>query len=183
MALNSTSGWTKAKATEMERISSGQTFFMKRVFPVFWLGFIGVGAVVAIPASFSHTVVPPRGGPPAVVFVFLPLLMLIFGVVLFRKLLWDLADSVDESRDFLLVRRGSIEQRVPFASVLDVSMSQFTNPPRLTLRLRTAGPLGDDIVFIPKAPGIRWNPFRRNEIAERLMRRVDEARNRGESRR
>jgi len=164
----------------MERISSGQTFFMKRVFPVIWLGFVGAGVAVAITASFSHTAVPARGGPPPVIFMSFPVLMLIIGVVLFRKLLWDLADSVDESRDFLLVRRGSIEQRVPFAGVLNVSMSQFTNPPRLTLRLRTAGPLGDEIVFIPKAPGIRWNPFKRNEIAERLIRRVDEARNSGD---
>lgn len=167
----------------MERISSGQTFFMKRVFPVLWLGFIGVGAAVAIMAASSHPVVAPRGGPPPVVFMFFPVLMLIIGVVLFRKLLWDLADSVDESRDFLLVRRGSIEQRVAFANVLNISMSQFTNPPRLTLRLRTPGPLGDEIVFIPKAPAIRWNPFKRNEIAERLIRRVDEARTSGEARR
>ena len=167
----------------MERISSGQTFFMKRVFPILWLGIIGVGAVVAITVSFSHLVVAPRGGPPPVVFTFVPVLMLIIGVVLFRKLLWDLADSVDESRDFLLVRRGSIEQRVAFANVLNVSMTQFTNPPRLTLRLRTAGPLGDEIVFIPKAQGFRLNPFKRNEIAERLIRRVDEARNSGDTRR
>ncbi len=27
----------------MERISSGQTFFMKRVFPFLWLGVVGFG--------------------------------------------------------------------------------------------------------------------------------------------
>ena len=167
----------------MERISSGQTFFMKRVFPILWLGIIGIGAAVAIMAPLSHPVGASRGGPPPVVFMFFPVLMLIIGVVLFRKLLWDLADSVDESRDFLLVRRGSIEQRVAFTNVLNISMSQFTNPPRLTLRLRTAGPLGDEIVFIPKSQGFRLNPFKRNEIAERLMRRVDEARNLGDARR
>ena len=167
----------------MERISSGQTFFMKRVFPVIWLGLIGVGAAIAITVSMSPPGAASRGGPPPMVFMTFPVLMLIIGVVLFRKLLWDLADSVDESRDFLLVRRGSIEQRIVFSNVLNVSMSQFTNPPQLTLRLRNAGPLGDEIVFIPKAKGIRLNPFRRNEIAERLIRRVDEARNSTEGRR
>ncbi len=84
----------------MERISSGQTFFMKRVFPILWLGIIGIGAAVAIMAPFSHPAVAARGGPPPVVFMFFPVLMLIIGVVLFRKLLWDLADSVDDARDY-----------------------------------------------------------------------------------
>ncbi len=84
----------------------------------------------------------------------------------------------------LLVRRGSIEQRVFTASnVLNISMSQLTNPPRLTLRLRKPGPLGDEIVFIPKAPAFRLNPFKRNEVAESLIRRVGEARNAGDARR
>ncbi|MEP6940549.1 MAG: hypothetical protein ABI846_12365 [Rudaea sp.] len=164
----------------MQRISSGQTFFMKRIFPCLWLGVIGIGLVVAIFAPISATRNPAVHVPPPYFFLIVPVIMLIFGVVLFRKLLWDLADSVDDARDYLLVRRGSVEQRVMLANVMNVSMSQFTNPPRLTLRLRKAGPLGDEIVFIPKSTGLRMNPFRRNEIAESLMRRVDAVRTPGE---
>ncbi|MGH8123188.1 MAG: hypothetical protein ACREPT_10510 [Rudaea sp.] len=154
---------------------------MKRVFPIIWLGFVGIGLVVSGVAFFSN-----KGGhgqlPPAP-FTLIPVLMLIFGFVLFRKLLWDLADSVDDGRDYLLVRRGSIEERVALSNVLNVSMTQFTNPPRLTLRLRKPGQLGDEIVFIPKSQGLRLNPFRRNEIAESLIRRVDQARNSGDTKR
>lgn len=166
----------------MERISSGQTFFMKRVFPVIWLGFVGIGLVAGGLGIFSGKDAHGHAPPP---FLFLlgPVMMLIFGFVLFRKLLWDLADSVDDCHDYLLVRRGSVEERVVLTNVLNVSMTQFTNPPRLTLRLRKPGQLGDEIVFIPKSPGLRLNPFRRNAIAERLILRVDQARNTGDARR
>ena len=168
----------------MERISSGQTFFMKRIFPWLWLGFIGIGLfmpfmVAQSHASKSHFVAEP----PPFFFMFMPVLMLAFGIVLFRKLVWNLADSVDEAREYLLVRRGGIEQRVLLSNVMNVGISQFTNPQRITLRLRTAGPLGDEIAFIPKSRGLRLNPFQRNEIAERLIRRVDEARLSGDARR
>ncbi len=165
----------------MERISSGQTFFMKRIFPVIWLGFVGIGVIVSGIAIFSDK--GTHGHPAPLSFMLIPVLMLIIGFALFRKLLWDLADSVDDCRDYLLVRRGSIEERVVLTNVLNVSMTQFTNPPRLTLRLRKPGQLGDEIVFIPKSPGLRLNPFKRNEIAERLILRVDQARNSGDARR
>jgi len=165
----------------MTRISSGQTFFIKRIFPCLWLGFVAVGLAVAVFAPAAVAKNPAVHVPPPYFFLFVPLMMLVFGVLLFRKLLWDLADSVDDARDYLLVRRGGIEQRVMLANVMNVSMTQFTNPPRLTLRLRQPGPLGDEIVFIPKTPGLRLNPFRRNEIAEDLLRRVDRARNPNEA--
>ena len=165
----------------MTRISSGQTFFIKRIFLCLWLGFVAVGLAVAVFAPAAVAKNPAVHVPPPYFFLFVPFMMLVLGVLLFRKLLWDLADSVDDARDYLLVRRGSIEQRVMLANVMNVSMSQFTNPPRLTLRLRQPGPLGDEIVFIPKAPGLRLNPFRRNEIAEDLLRRVDRARHPSEA--
>ncbi|MGH8121908.1 MAG: hypothetical protein ACREPT_03970 [Rudaea sp.] len=148
---------------------------MKRVFPIVWLGLVAIGLVVG-GVGISSRAGAHNHAPP---FVFLlgPLIMLLVGVVVFRKLLWNLADSVDDGRDYLLVRRGSIEQRVALTDVLNVSMTQFVNPPRLTLRLRKPGPLGDEVAFIPKSSGFRLNPFRRNEIAESLIRRVDQARN------
>jgi hypothetical protein len=153
----------------MERISSAQTFFMKRVFPFIWLGGVAVVAVAGISATFFAK---QAHAPPFPLFL-IPFVMLVFGFLLFRKLLWDLADSVDDCRDYLLVRRGAIEQRVALSNIMNISMSQFTNPPRLTLRLRTAGPLGDEIAFIPKTAAFRFNVFKRNEIAESLIQRID----------
>jgi hypothetical protein len=112
-------------------------------------------------------------------FIILLLLMAAFGYFLYRKLIWDLADEVRDGGSFLLVYKGSVEVRVPLANVMNVSMNQFSNPKRLTLRLRTPCALGDEIVFMPKLLSA-FNPFARNPIAEDLMRRVDNAR-RGET--
>ena len=154
----------------METISSGQTFLMKRIFPAFWLAIVSAGLIVSLVVSFRrHADVPP----PA---LFMFALMFVIGFLVFRKLLWDLADEVRDGGDFLIVRRGGIEERIPLSNVVNVSMSQFTNPKRLSLRLRTPCKLGDEIVFIPRMPGIQFNPFARNPVAEDLIRRVDRAR-------
>jgi len=155
------------------RISSG-TFFIKRLFPAVWLGGVGLGAIGAATAFFSGK--DANGHPLPILALIVPLLMLIFGFVLFRKFVWDLADEVEDRGDYLLVRKGGIEERVPLANIMNVNMSQFTKPPRLTLRLRKAGVFGDEIAFIPRRPVLRFNPFARNEIAENLMLRVDRAR-------
>jgi len=156
----------------METISSGRTFVMKRVFPVFWFGFL---------ALFLLLVVFTGAFKKDVLFLVIPLAMALFGLALMRALIWDLADEVKDGGDFLLVRRGRIEERVQLGNVVNVGMSQFTNPPRLSLRLRTAGQLGDEVVFIPRGRP-RLNPFARNELAEQLLQRVERLRNRGANR-
>ena len=149
----------------MKLLSSSTTFLMKRAFPMVWFGFLLLFLVMG-------TVPALKEGQYA--FVLAPLLMAAFGYVLFRKLVWDLADRVEDAGDALLVHRNGRELRLPLRDVLNVSMSQFTNPPRLSLRLRQAGPLGDEIVFIPARRSL--NPFKRNPVVEELIRRVDEAR-------
>lgn len=151
----------------MERISSAQTFFVKRIFPAFWLGFIGLFLVIGVATG---------GWRQEPMFIVQPLLMIAFGLVLFYKLVWDLADEVRDGGTFLLVRKGSVEERVALTSVINVDSSQFTNPRRITLRLQTAGKLGDQVVFIPKA-SFQWNPFARNPVAEALITRIDRLRN------
>ena len=151
----------------METISSGRTFMIKRVFPVFWCGFLVL--FVAVGAADGGVFRQPG-------LLVMPVLMLVVGVALFRKLLWNLADDVRDGGDFLLVRRGQLEERLPLANVMNVSMSQFTNPRRLTLRLRTPGKFGDEVAFIPRSP-FQINPFARNPVAEMLIQRVDRIRN------
>lgn len=150
----------------MEIISSGQTFFIKRVFPVFWFVFLAIFIAVGAFAGDASNQLP---------FFLVPAIMVVFGAIMFRKLVWGLADEVRDGGDFLFVRRGKIEERLQFANVMNVSMSQFTNPRRLTLRLRTPGKLGDEVAFIPKSP-LQLNPFARNPVAEKLMMRVDRLR-------
>ena len=154
----------------MNTISSKQTYFSKRVFPILWLGGVAIFLVFGLATATSHQV------PADPMVLVVPVVMLVFGFVLFRKLLWDLADEVQDGGSFLLVRKGPVEQRIPLANITNVSMSQLTNPKRLTLRLRTPCEFGDEVVFIPKAPLLSLNPFARNAVAEDLMRRVDQAR-------
>ena len=150
----------------MEKISYGGTFFYKVIFPGFWFVFLTVFMLIGVLGP----------GKQQVVFVVQPLAMMAIGYFLFRKMIWNLADDVRDGGSYLLVRKGAIEKRIPLADVLNVSMSQFSNPKRLTLRLRSPCELGDEIAFIPKLPKFGFNPFARNAVAEDLMRRVDQAR-------
>jgi hypothetical protein len=152
-------------------ISSGQTFIMKKVFPVVWLGLLAVVAAVLV-ATMVFRKQPPIQIMP---FLIMPLVMMAIGIVLFRTLLWDLADEVFDGGDYLLVRRRGIEERVAFSDITNVGMSWSTRPPRLTLRLRKSGKFGDKVVFIP-ASFFSFNPFARNPIEQDLIRRVDAAR-------
>jgi len=151
----------------MDVLSSGQTFFLKRVFPMLWFGLLLVFFVTGFASGAGRT-------DPF--FFVVPLLMVVFGGFVFYKLLWNIADEVRDGGTFLLVRRGSIEDRVQLSNVMNVNMSVFANPRRLTLRLRKPGKFGDEITFIPKMPIFQFNPLARNAIAESLMKRVDAAR-------
>ena len=157
----------------MKVISSRQTFFIKKIFPAIWLGFLGVFPVISMTTGASRNV-PLQELLP---FLVMPVIMVIFGIVLFRKLVWDLADEVSDGGDFLLVRKAGIEERIRLADVMNVSMGISSRPPRLSLRLRKPGKLGDEVVFVP-AREFTLNPFARNMIAEDLIRRVDAARSR-----
>jgi len=152
-------------------ISSRRTFFLKRVFPFVWLGFLALFVILPFVAKSSGHANPPDIVPV----VLIPIVMAIFGTVLFRKLVWDLADEVSDGGDFLLVRKSGVEERIRLSEVMNVSLSNFTNPQRLSLRLRKPGKFGDEVVFIP-VRNFTFNPFARNAVAEDLIRRCDAAR-------
>ena len=150
----------------MQTLSSSNTFLMKKIFPAFWFASVLFGGIVIALSGVAFK------QPVALVG---PVLMLVLGFFLFRKLIWDLADEVSDGGDYLLIRRGAVEERVPLSNVMNVSLSQFTNPKRLSLRLRKAGSFGDEVVFIP-ASSFSFSPMARNAVAEDLMRRVDRLR-------
>jgi hypothetical protein len=154
----------------MELLSSRMTFFYKRVFPAFWCCFVVLFTVMALAARAWET-------DPVILVA--PVVMLAFGFFLFRALLWNLADEVRDAGTTLVVRKGAVEERVRLADIVNVSMSQFTNPRRLSLRLRTPGKLGDEIAFIPPWSSRQFNPLARNPIAESLIKRVDAERRGG----
>jgi hypothetical protein len=150
----------------MDRISSSRTYFTKRIFPAIWLGIVGLGLVIGVATGAW------RKEP---VVVIQPVVMAAFGYILFRKLVWDLADEVRDAGTHLLVRKGDVEERIALANVMNVDTSRFVNPRRITLRLRVPGKLGEEVAFIPKAT-YQFNPFARNEVAEALIKRIDRTR-------
>ena len=151
----------------MRRISSGSTFFYKRVFPIIWFGMIGIFLLAAIIGAI-------KGAEPA--FVIVPLAVLaIAGGFVFKKLLFDLVDEVWDDGDALVVRNKGYEERIPLSEIINVSDSFMTNPPRITLTVRKPTRFGKEITFMPP---IRFLSFLRHPIARDLIERVDEARRR-----
>jgi hypothetical protein len=153
-----------------KRISSRSTAFLKRAFPVIWIGIIALFIGIAVWG--------PRNGPtpPAVVYI-VPALVLAIGYLVVRRLVLDLADAVYDEGDALRVRFGSDEERIPLANIINVSYAGLTNPQRITLTLRTPGRFGRQVTFSP--PRRIFGPlFADNPLVNELIERVDAARRR-----
>jgi prepilin signal peptidase PulO-like enzyme (type II secretory pathway) len=150
----------------MTRLSSQWTFFYKRLFPVIWFGFILL--FVLLPWATRHQ---PQG-LPLPLFI-MPVVMGVFGYLLFRRLLFDLVDEIWDDGEALVARNGGIEQRIPLQNIINVGFSTMTRPERVTLRLRDAGPLGQDVTFMPPT---RFTFATRNPIIDQLIERIDRAR-------
>src|SRR5581483_7493440 len=147
-------------------ISSRMTKFHKYVFPTVWFGFLAIMFVTGLTTGAW------RESP--LVFV-VPAAMAVFGYVLFKKLLWVLADEVSDGGSFLVVRNRGEEVRVDLSNIMNVSASTNMNPPQVTLRLVRPSRLGSELVFSPVGKGFSLNPLRKNEIVEDLIIRVNKA--------
>ena len=108
-------------------------------------------------------------------FLIIPVLITIFGFLIMKKLVFDLADEVIDVGDALLIRNGSKQEQVPLSDIINVSSSPFANPPPVTLSLRNPGAFGSKVSFC--AP-IRFMPFAASPIIDDLIERIDAARRR-----
>jgi hypothetical protein len=155
----------------MKRISSKRTVFYKRVFPVLWFGFLAFFVLADLLAS-------RRTHVEAVPMFLVPVVMAVIGYVLFRRLLFDLVDEVWDDGDALIVKNAGVEERVPLKSIINIGYSLLTNPQRVTLTLREAGPFGKEITFMPQSRALSFRWLSRNPIIDELIERVDQARRR-----
>lgn len=151
----------------MRRISSSWTFFYKRIFPAIWFGFLVVFLGISLFAG-SHS-----AAPALVPLLIGPVIMIVVGYFIMKKLVFDLVDEVWEDGDTLVVKNRGQEQRVALADIKNVSYSPFVNPPRVTLSMRRPTIFGDKITF--GAP-VRLVPFSTSPIINGLIDRVDAAR-------
>ena len=159
------------KNTAMTRLSSRWTSYYKRVFPIIWFSFIALFVLLPWLTSWINHNERARGPPLPILIV--PVVMGVFGYLLFRRLLFDLVDEMWDDGEALVARNRGVEQRIPLQTIINVGFSTITRPERVTLRLREPGPLGQDVTFMPPS---RFMPFGRNPIIDELIERVDRAR-------
>jgi hypothetical protein len=151
----------------MKRISSKMTFFYKRIFPVVMLGFLLLFVTGSLATQRS-------ANPPPVVFFFLVAgFIAVISFFLFRKLIFDLVDEVWDAGDALIVRNKGQEERILLPDIINIGYTQFVNPPRVTLWLRTPSRFGEKVAFCPP---VGFSPFAESPIVDELVRRVDDAR-------
>jgi hypothetical protein len=155
----------------MRRISSKRTFFYKRVFPVLWFGILAISVLAAsLPSRRAHV--------EAIPMMVVPVVMAIVGYILFRRLLSDLVDEVWDDGEDLIVKNAGLEGRVPLKGIINIGYSLLTNPERVTLTLRDAGPFGKEFTFMPLNRPLSFRWLARNPIIDELIERVDQARRR-----
>ena len=142
----------------MRKISTRMTLWHRRVFPIFWFGFLVLWTICAL-------VLSGRDRPPVIIFL-IPAIMAVFGYFLMRWLLFPLADEVFLDGDEVIVRKNGKEIRFPVRQIMNVDSSLMTSPERITLILRERSELGKEIVF---APTYRFHFFSRHPIAEELI--------------
>lgn len=153
-----------------KRISSRDTFFVKRVLPLLFFG------MLALLLAIAWLSARPGQPPPAAAFAVPSVMATIFYFVLRRTVL-DLADEVFDEGDALRVRIGPDEERIALADIINVSYAGMTNPARVTLTLRSPGRFGKEIIFSPQQSWL-MPLFRPNPLVNELIERVDAARRR-----
>lgn len=85
-----------------------------------------------------------------------------------------LVDRAEIAGDrLLLVRRGQ-EQHVPLADVLSVNPGMLNAPTIVSVRLRKAGPFGDEVHFASRMSSPKWTSTRLHAV-ESLIMAVDAA--------
>lgn len=159
----------------MRRLSSSFTFFYKRIFPVFWVGFLLVFLAIALWGT-QHARAPVDSSQLVPIFL-APLFVGGIGFFIFRKLIQDLVDEVWLDGDWLVVKNHGEQRRVALTDVMNINATSMTNPRRVTVMLRTDSRFGRSFSFMPASPRGFMSMFQPDPIANELIQRVDALRN------
>lgn len=150
----------------MTKISSNATLFYKRIFPSLVFVLIGAMSVIVLVTSVREINAWD---------LLSPLFAMLGFWLIARVSLWDLMDEVYVQGDALVVRNGGEEETVSLANIMNISMTNVTTPPRVTIWLVTPCRFGQQVVFIPVG-GIRWVPPTHLSVIDDLKARVDQTR-------
>lgn len=148
----------------MKKIS-GPTFHLKVLFPIAW---VGVLLMIVVPSIVNGAL------ESSVKIIAVPAVMIAFGSLLFKKLVWDLISEVIDEGDSLLFRRGKKEQRVFLRDITGIKYSRMMNPERGVIKTCSDGAIGKELVFTLPA---RISFFSKSPVIVDLIERVGQARN------
>lgn len=148
------------------------TGFYKRVFPVFWFGFLSV--FVLLIAATGLTDRNHRSAP--MIIYLIPVIMMVVGYFIMRALVLDLMDEVYDCGEYLVIKNKGQETRIDLSNIINISYAGMTNPRRATLTLREPCSFGKTVTFSPKRQRLfDFNLFT-NPAIDDLITRVDAAR-------
>lgn len=149
----------------MKKISSTTTFLNKRIFPIFWFGFLSL--------FFCVGVFIDGDDGPGIMFFVMPIVMAVFGFFIMKIFIFDLIDEVYDQGDFLIFKNSNEEVRVYLRDIKNVNYQVMMNPARVTISVRHNTNFGSEISFSPKISII---PFKKNKDIEDLIDRIDKVR-------
>jgi hypothetical protein len=124
--------------------SSGQTFWMKFVFPVFWISIFGLGTVGLFVGVFHDR--DGGGAPEWMKWQFLAIWLL--GSVF---LCWSCGrlKKVRADSSAIYVSNYLTELRIPFNEIKDVTENRWIYMHPVTIHLRNASSFGSRVIFMP----------------------------------
>jgi hypothetical protein len=144
----------------LPQLSAGHMYLAKWLLPI--LAFVGV-AIWTIAHKVPHT---------ATDFISHGIALCLLGLILayfLKRDIWGMADQVLDGGDFLLVRRGSKQERVLLTNIIGVDVTHQLNATRVVLLLRMPCLLGEKLAFFPK---VTHRLGGRNYIADDLTARI-----------
>lgn len=153
----------------MKKLSSNSTFFLKKIFPAIWFGFIGLFLWMVL---FVDT---KSQNSDVIMVMITAIFMAGIGYFMMKYLVFDLMDEVYDEGSSLLFKNNGKTVRVNLTDIKNVSYTVLLNPPRVTISLRHKTELGDELSFSPPASLL---PFKKNREIEELIDRIDSARSR-----
>lgn len=126
------------------RISSAQTFLMKYLFPVIWIGGFGLGTLTL----WVHIIPANAANPPPVAMKWQFLVAWVIGS---SFILWACAGlkrvRIDDTR--LYISNYQREIAVPFGNVVNVTENRWLNIHPVTIEFRSPTDFGQRITFMP----------------------------------
>ena len=150
----------------MNKLSSSTTFLTKKVFPIFWFGFLSifflfsVATITTAGASFKTI--------PLVVF---PIVMAAFGYFLMKKLVFNLIDQVYDEGSTLLFVNAKEEVRISLKDIKNISFRYYRSS-LVIISVRHDTKFGNKLSFVPVMDS---NPFKKHKDVVNLIDRIDVA--------